>query len=739
MKISSAHHRRYQNFDAFCIRNPLYSYAFYQKLTQDEEISYEKLCNFWQDTLIQQAIYLASLELYEQLNHYFSAKLTPKINTALQFSFIKYLIRLSTRCTPFGWFAGCNVGKFSPNTSFSLKDPKHFNAQTRFDTHFLSVLAQHLSQDTHIKKALLYFPNTSLYHVSDQYRYVEYTYIEKKRIYSIEGIHNNAHLELLLHYCKKGKILNELEQLLTEQSFSPHAVKKYIQELIDHQIIVSELEPVITGKDYLQHIIQVLELRIPTTKWLKLLKNWAFELEHLQDESAIGIFQNLIEQIEHLNIPFERKYLFQTDLFTSFSDCELSTTWYPTLKKALTLLNKMTVKRADTPLELFKKAFVKRYEQREVPLSQALDVDMGIGYLQNESKFSDSPILENIFFESSKNTSSTYAISPLERFWLEKLSINHLQNDYILELDEKELANFEEQWNDLPNTISALTELTILDGKEYLYINGVGGSSGANLLGRFSYGNNSLLEHTLQITQIDELFNENALHAEIVHLPQERTGNVLRRPVLRNYEIPYLAQSSVDSSHQIAIDDLYLSVQNDQILLRSAQHHKQVIPHLTNAHNFSQDALPIYQFLCDLQFDNLRESLYFNFGAQAENYIFLPRVVCGNIIFHKARWKFDIKTIDALLKNSKHTENLKTAVAVWQEKYKLPDWIQWVEHDNTLLIYLKNITTVQVLLEAVKHKTTFTVEEFLQPEPKIVQSEVGGYVNQFVFSFKKPS
>ena len=51
-----------------------------------------------------------------------------------------------------------------------------------------------------------------------------------------------------------------------------------------------------------------------------------------------------------------------------------------------------------------------------------------------------------------------------------------------------------------------------------------------------------------------------------MHIPESRTGNVLRRPVLRDYEIAYLSNAGAASAFVINISDLMVSVKGGKIM-----------------------------------------------------------------------------------------------------------------------------------------------------------------------------
>ena len=245
--------KTYQLFNKYCIRTPLFPIQFYKKYENFTETALKEILL---NTVFREAIFLASPELYHQIIRWEKGNLIDKQKVEkLQFSILKYSTRISTRCTPFGLFASCTTGKFDVQTNIQLKENTEHQRFTRFDTTFLTQLFQELLKQKAIKEAILFYPNTSIYKIGTHYRYVEYTIEKKKRSYSIEGIVYAEYIETILHLAKKGKTISELAFTLIDNEITKKEAISFIEELIDHQILVSELEITVTGNDYFKNLL----------------------------------------------------------------------------------------------------------------------------------------------------------------------------------------------------------------------------------------------------------------------------------------------------------------------------------------------------------------------------------------------------------------------------------------------------------------------------------------------------
>ena len=730
----------YKLFDNYCLRTPLLSLTFYQKLTEEKIITEEGLKEIWSNSTIKEAIFLSSPELYTEIEKWASGaiKHREKIER-LQISFLKYLSRMSSRCTPFGLFAGCSMGNFSKATNIELEDYQKNKRQTRFDMNFLVAFSQKLSKEENIKDQLLWFPNNSIYKVGTQYRYIEYSYnTSNQRTHSIEAVGHTPYLQQILEYCRDGKKVDDISKILIDDEITFSEAKEFIYELIDNQILISELEPSVTGNDFLSQIedtLSRLENQKSTIHSIRNLQNFLSTIdEQLGNQNET--YLTCSEKIKEFDVSFEIKYLFQTDMYPHIKENKLDQNLKFSIRRAMEILNKITLPNPTTNLSKFRNAFVKRYETREVELSKVLDTEVGIGYIQNQTISDHTPFLEDLYIPQKSEPNQTLIWNRVYDILFDKLQKATHQSLYSISLSDEDFQDLEIRWNDLPDTMSSIAEVITLEGQTKVVLSHMSGSSAANLLGRFSTGNSSIAEQVQKIASIEQHMAKEKLLAEIVHLPEARTGNVIRREAIRDYEIPYLGKSNLPKENQIPIDDLMISVKYNKIVLRSKKLNKEVIPRLTNAHNFSHtNSLPIYRFLCELQTQNIRGGIGFNWGELEKKTTFLPRVEYKNIILSKARWQIKTKNILHIIDhlNSNRNELIRD-IDIWKDNLQMPQYVQLINRDNTLLINLQNISSIIMLLHTVKNKKEFILEEFLFTENSPVKSDNKNYTNQFVFS-----
>ena len=730
----------------FILRTPIYSLTKYNALTSGKSITDEQLKNLCNDSIFIEAIYLASPALYSEMKKWANNEISnvEKVEK-LKLSVIKYFSRMTSRCTPYGLFAGCSLGVFADETNIIIEQAQNHNRHTRLDMNYLVSLSQSLAKDDIIRNRINFFPNSSIYKLGDKIRYVEYYYQNGQRKHNIVAIDTSKYLEIILDKANYGSTINELMFLLIDDDITEEIAFEFVWDLIQNQILISELEPSVSGTEFILQIKNILnekfsleELQLPNT--LNLIDKGLKNLDRKIGNDLENYFE--IEKIiTEMNVKFDNKHLFQTDLVTKTVSNKLDKKIIKSIKKAIVLLNKITRERHRSDIDSFKIAFYERYEEREMPLAFVLDIETGIGYGRHSQSSNISPLLDGLPILTKTNKSS-YEVrwSKIIDFLYNKI-LDAIKNNVIVKLNDKDFEGLEANWEDLPDTFSAMVDI-ILDNEDLKFkVTGCGGNSAANLIARFCHGDKELYNFTKQIVDIEKLINQDKIVAEIVHLPQARIGNILSRPILRDMEIPYLAKSILNKDKQIDINDLMISVNNDLLFLRSKKYNKEVIPKNTNVYNYTNNPLPIFQFLCDMQAEKVRSSLWMDLGFLSNRFKFIPRIEYENIILQSATWNLSDEDVLGLFEIKNDDEKLENYLKGFIEKFNFPDYIVLVEDDNELLINLRNLTCVKMFINAIKNKRTFQLQEFIfMNDEKLIKDVYGEqYTNQFIFSFYNTS
>jgi lantibiotic biosynthesis protein len=196
---------------------------------QPENISEAKLKEICGETWFQEAIYLASPDLYRMSLDWIAGKVfEKKKEQKLVASLCKYYSRMMSRCTPYGLFAACSVVEWGKENNVVLQSQKR---QTRFDMHFSCALSQELVKNPIIKKQLTYYPNTSIYQIGDELRYIEYQYVDGKRMHQISAVTDSEYLQKILQLSKNGASYTDLIHTIIDDEISTEEAQSFINQL----------------------------------------------------------------------------------------------------------------------------------------------------------------------------------------------------------------------------------------------------------------------------------------------------------------------------------------------------------------------------------------------------------------------------------------------------------------------------------------------------------------------------
>lgn len=716
----------YTPFNKCIFRTPVYNFS--QRNQVREHIGYD----------FKEALYLASLDFY---NERINTSKQGKANDKFEQSLYKYAYRACSRCTPFGLFAGCSIAEISDKTDITLDDSCRYRRVTRLDMNYMCALVQKIEQQKFIRKQLSYYPNDSIYTLGGAYRYVEYYYSGVKRVHKISSVDFNDYLKTILDYAANGENHAQIVNHIVDEEITTEEAYEFIEELIDSQLLKSDLELSVTGDDALSVLIKKLatlqgteNITDPLIKINELLK----QINSSQIGTTIQLYEEITEELKRLEVVYDPKYLFQTDVFKPTIKAEISDTIIDDICSTVTFLNKITPRNKKGSLAEFKKAFSNKYEDREVPLLEVMDTELGVGSMYTGSTDANE-LLKDVRFENRNQQAAETEIGNLTGFLLKKYVECIKNNSETIILTDDDLnKKAEVSWKDTPITISVMCSLIRSDNKENLiYLKSAGGSCAANLLGRFCHLDNEIEEITKAITEKEKQFYKDFIVAEIVHLPESRIGNILFRPILREYEIHYLAHPAVEQDFKIPASDLYVSLKGDRVVLFSKKLNKEIIPRLTTAHNFSFNSSPVYQFLCELQYQDITGGFGFNWSSPFEYLDYRPRVIYKNCILSRRQWKLTMDDFDE--SEQKEVEKFGKKLEQIIEIRGIPQYGIISESDNELLIDFKDATAVQVFYSYLKKRKALWIDEFLFEEnnPVIKDKEGNSFCNELIVLFHK--
>jgi lantibiotic biosynthesis protein len=704
-----------------------------------KDIAPDTVNDLFKNKAFMEALYLASPALYEQyLKLELGSIKDVKDIAKIKASVIKYYQRMFSRCTPFGMFAACSVVEWSDKTQIAFA-PEFCTRSTRLDMHFMCALAQHIAKLPVIKNRLLYKPNNSFYKLGNEIRYVEYKYHKSRRVHQISSVACSDYLNEVLQTALKGITLMHVEEILLKYVDDKEEISLLIEELLQSQLLVSELEPSITGDEFIVQLIQKLQsINGDGNEEIRSLLNHlnaivnAIKKIDANKINETEAYKAILNFARALGVEYEENKFFQVDMFKECAEAKLNNKLQEPLMECFGLLNALSIKRGNENLNAFIKRFTERYEDKTISLQMALDTETGLGYPGNEGQVI-SPLADNVPLPGYDDYNTHNIQWNKTEDWLFKklLDANAAKAKEVV-ITEKDLAIIKPDWTDLPPSLSVM--FSIAD-KQQIILQSISGSGAVSLLGRFAGGNKAIHELANDICSTEQKLNDCIAFAEIIHLPEARTGNVLLHPAFREYEIPYLAQSSLPLENQLPLEDIYIKIAGNAIQLLSKKLNKEIIPRLSNAHNYSYLSLPIYHFLCDLQLQKLRGGFSFHWGSLSTKFSFLPRVVYKNVVLFEATWQ--LKKEDFKLLADAKSENLLIQAANFCKLYDVPPYCVLADGDNELLVDFSNEYSLAAFTAAIKNRNAITLKEFLFTNSAVKNEANEWYVNQFIASVIK--
>lgn len=686
-------------------------------LERDRARLQERLRDLIERPAVRGAVFVASPDLDDAL----SGVPAPKAQAAL----VRYVSRMASRPTPFGLFAGCGIGRIGDQTRLDVPERGLWRRQTRLDADYLDALTRALAASAELRDLVTLRPNGSLHRQGERLRYVESLLDGRERSHHLVEVADSPHLERALAAAADGARTHEIAQAVAVDDDTAWG---YVSELVEAQVLVPDLDVSITGAPPLETLLDdlaALDIEDGATTVLRRVREGLQSIDGEGFAASPDRHRRVAAQLEELPVPIDLSRLFQVDLTIPAPEARLASATAEQIAKGVKLLARLAPKEGDGELESFKEAFRARYEDREVPLLEALDEELGVGFGEGASQADPAPLLEGLSVGARTERQVTFGVRErhlltlLQRAWTENANELALSASDIEALAADEPAS-------LPDALGAVVVLAHTTGGPRILLEGADGPSGARLLGRFCHADAELHAAVSSHLRSEEALDPEAVFAEVVHLPSGRMANVLARPVLRDLEIEWLGRSGAPADRRLPASDLLVSVGDDRVVLRSRRLGRRVVPRLTSAHNWMRRSPGVYRFLCAVQADGHAQRLSWSW-APFDYAPCLPRVRCGQLVLARARWLLQTEELRALGADS------WGATQALRARRGLPRWVVLAEFDNRLPIDLDNVFSVEAFARLVRSRDLAALEELFPAADELVaEGPDGHYAHEIV-------
>ena len=748
----------------FLVRTPLLAFGEFRRLAphsanldaMDSTDAYRaaagQLEEFYRKPAVREALYIASPSIFERAMAWDPSKGDSK-SRKIGYTLYKYAARMTHRCTPFGAFAGVSVGTAVASGDTDREEVQFLGIESyrrrcRIDMGAIGLLVRHWMSNASVRQALSYRLNPTLRRFGDRMHYLEPADIElspgrfqfsfaliSTALDAVTGAYETT--GDLLSFTQLGKALAPIAEDASEEERNG-----FIDELIESRLLLPALEPAPTGGDPLRQLIAALDRKaIPDADELfRLIDAFA-----VLDARPIGAGRQTLIAVESavrriLNRPQARNVV-QTDLFKPVAAATVSARTIERVSEIAELCIALGRPPSDK-LRKFKEAFRERYGERQVPLVEALDAEHGVPF--GATTGDDLPLLADLplpargavdrSMESTANGLDGYLLALFERACREDLQ--------QVELDAQVVAILLEKFDRLrtPSSFYLLTKILTgaaagIDREPTLVIKAAGGPSAANLIARFCSGDARIEALTKEmLLREEQRVDEDVIVVEIVHSPSGRVGNVLSRPGLRRHEMPLYGRAQASMERRCELADIYVSIEAGAVRLRSKRLGKRIVPRLTSAHNYSNESIPLYEFLGTLQHEDGSIGALF-WPSTFHGVARLPRITYKGCILSPQHWNLSAPGLQELQRCS-----LDGAVALigrWRISGCWPRFMELVDSDAFLVIDMDNPVAVECLAQELKGRRRATLIEAFVPDgdTSFAHGPEGSFCSEVVLPF----
>ncbi|MCG5103142.1 lantibiotic dehydratase [Oceanobacillus alkalisoli] len=726
-----------QVLDRFMVRTPFESMSYFfnhvsekflNNMSMDEQLLFFKNLVLG-NKAIKEIISVSSPSLYFSIERTNLESRSKDKRNVIKGVF-RYLNRISTRTTPFGLCASVGIGTFHHEHT-PIHDSFTYRKKVQVDMEWAHQLVKLLQSDVELiysldikvngsilakgNRAKLAFSSNSVKNDESDISYTETT------------INYNKIIQDVVKHTKNGIPFLEMLRILSEKNpgVEEEIIIKFLFNLIQQEFLITNLELTNTISNPLKMILTILEevnYDHPLTRELKELDLLINEYEELEIGKGLEFFHQLTKKMRKL---IHVKDPLKIDLITEGKPFTLSDAIKENIEDVTNLLCQLTALNGgivNHNLQKYHNLFLEQYGlEREVPLIELLDNDIGIG-APNSYTYPPNP-------NNSEENNAKDPLGFIDNLFIQWITETFLMNKNELELTKKHIdviRNLNSQEYRSPDSLDMFFT-TIKKGDQTNFVLGANpyANGAGSTIGRFINYFPEAEEYWSHINEKEKELHPDALLVEVTPATIDpRNLNVCQIKNRRDYTLNIV--SNYYHENHIELSDVVVGSTHDSLYLKSKKLQKEIIP--VSSHRLNPDICSnIYRFLIEVGMQRMGTNYpYFFSNIISLNLPALPRITYKNIILSRARWTLH----SYMFKKQKSFNDFSLEFSELKRKYQIPRFVYLSNLDNQILYDLHNKVHMEDLYREVaklEHGTTLTLLEYLDSEE--------GYAREIVFSF----
>lgn len=656
------------------------------------------------DSKTSTAICVGSEKLFRAVNGCAGAETTVSERALLKAH--RYIVRMATRCTPFGVFAAVAQVPIGAATDLHV-DERRFEAHTRIDMGLVDRLVGDVEYDWAARATLRLYVSDFVKDRGDVL--VVYRNADDKPGIRSQLVRQTRLVASVIEAAGDGiSVCDLVDTIRNALATNDETANRAIDILLRSGLLVSELRADMTRSDDRTVLRKVMRHDGTRSAAIDVLLRSLDEL-NATPLSAQSPERYVAVRERAASALGRAEYLIQTHSTTTVHGTIGERVVRDAALMAEVLLRNQTPARVTETV----RRFVSRYEGHIlVPL---MDLE-------------GNPVLEGLGDPDESPTTHGFTEAGHTAFLQVVLDAIRAHHDVKVTMEQLDAWLKPAPNEELPSAVEvgfhvAARNAEAVDAGRYLvYPAMYGGSAGyGRSTGRF--------QHLLP--QVEEKLR--ALYdgagpalAEIVSIPTlARSLNLCATGRVLHYEIQIGVVDVDTPARRLSLSDLYVGVRDNRFFVWSASLEREIVPYRHDNLALVGSGSDILDFLTIAPFDGLRTSMTFRLG-DATRLPHVPRVTLGRIVLSPARWSLPIDLVTS------SSETLRE----WIVKHDMPRYVWATEkRDQRLFVDLHasaGFAQLRSIASAISSKTILCEEALESASSTWLEGAEGRYVAEFV-------